>query len=68
MTEREKTVKQDFVDNSIFDLLTLLNPSKTELKWGIHPISEVREVIVNYFSEELKLCSEEEFYPYSNDE
>ena len=68
MTEREKTNKQDFVDNSIFELFTLLNPSKTELTWDIHPISEVREIIVKYFSEELKLCSEDEFYPYSNDE
>ena len=63
MTEREKCYKWDLVDNTIFDMIVNLNPSTKELKWDIKPISEIREVLVSYFVEELKLCSENDFYP-----
>jgi DNA polymerase sigma len=62
-TEKQKIEQQDFVDNAIFDLLNTLNPTDTELKWNIKPISEIREVIQALFVDELKLCTEDEFYP-----
>ena len=63
ITERQKIEKWDFVDNSIFELLETLNPSKKEIKWDIKPISEIREVVINLFVDELKLCTEDDFYP-----
>jgi hypothetical protein len=61
-TERAKIERWDFVDNTIKDMLKVLNPSCRELKCDIHPISEIREIIIKYFVEELKICTEEEFY------
>jgi hypothetical protein len=61
--DRAMIERQDFVDNVIFDMLEELNPSKHELEWDIKPISEIREVIIRYFVEELKICTEDEFYP-----
>ena len=63
LNEKQKIEQQDFVDNAIFDLITTLNPSTNEIKWDIKPISEIREVLVNLFVNELKLCTEENFYP-----
>jgi len=63
MTEKQKLEQQDFVDNSIFELISKLNPSENVIKWDIHYISEIRQVLVDIFVTELKLCTEEEFYP-----
>jgi len=63
MTEKQKLEQQDFVDNSIFELISKLNPSENVIKWDIHLISEIRQVLVDIFVTELKLCTEEEFYP-----
>jgi len=63
MTERAKIERWDFVDNTIYDMIVELNPSKKELQWDIKPISEVREVLIQYLVEELKLCTEDDFYP-----
>jgi len=63
MTERAKIEQWDFVDNTIHDMIVNLNPSKKELRWDIKPISEIREVLISYFVEELKLCTEDDFYP-----
>ena len=60
--ERAKIERWDFVDNTIFDMLEELNPTGKKLDWDIKPISEIREVIINYF-EEMKICTEDEFYP-----
>jgi hypothetical protein len=61
--ENQKIEQQDFVDNAIFDLLNTLNPTDKELKWDIKPIGDIRDVIQKLFVEELKLCTEDEFYP-----
>jgi hypothetical protein len=63
MTEKEKIKKWDMVDNTIHEMINQLNPSKEPLEWNIKPISEIRQVLVSYFVEELKLCTEDDFYP-----
>ena len=63
MTEREKIYRWDIVDNTIHNMIVELNPSTTKIKWNITPISKIRNVLVNYFVEELKLCTEDYFYP-----
>ena len=63
MTERAKIEQWDFVDNTIYDMIVNLNPSTKEIQWDIKPIIEIREVLISYFVEELKLCTEDDFYP-----
>ena len=61
--ERKNIEKWDFVDNAIFGLIEALNPTDKEIKWDIAPISEIRDVLTNLYVNELKLCTEDEFYP-----
>jgi len=61
--ERQNIEQWDFVDNAIFNLIKELNPSEKEIKWDIHFISEIRAVLINLFVNELKLCTEKQFYP-----
>ena len=63
MTEKQKIKQWDKVDNAIHSLIQELNPTDKEIKWDIKPISEIRQVLVNLYANELKLCTEAEFYP-----
>ena len=68
MTEKQKQERWDFVDNAIFNLIRQLNPSNEIILWDANAIFEVRYAIQNHLVENLELCTEDEFYPYSNDE
>jgi DNA polymerase sigma len=63
LTEKQ-IERQDFIDNSIFELLQRLNPSKNELRWDIEIISKIREMIRLYFTKNLDDFSEQEYYPF----
>ena len=63
MTEKQKIVQQDWVDNCIFDLITELSPSSEMIVWDINVIGEIRDILQNYFVNILELCDKEEFYP-----
>ena len=56
--------RQDFVDNAIFDLIKELNLSSKEIDWNIKMIGEIRDIISNWSVNKLKICTEQEFYPY----
>lgn len=56
--------RQDFVDNSIQELLNDINPTEAEIKWDIEQISRIREVIQDVLVNTLKLTTEREFYPF----
>ena len=66
MTEKEKIEQWDLVDNAIFDLIQTLNPKGAEIEWDIEPISEIRQILADFYVEKLKLCTEYEFYPYED--
>jgi len=55
--------RQDFVDNSIFDLLQALNPSKQQMEWDIEMIAEIRECIAQWFVEKARITDDTAFYP-----
>lgn len=55
--------RQDFVDNSIHELLNKLNPSKKEIPWNIEIIGDIRDAISHNIVDNLRLSTEEEFYP-----
>jgi hypothetical protein len=63
MTEKQKIAQQDFVDNSILELIKELNPSSDEINWDISVITEIRLILQNLYVNKLELCDEEEFYP-----
>lgn len=55
--------RQDFVDNSIFQLLADVNPSIQTLDWDIEVIGQIRDIINNYFVSK-GICTEQDFYPF----
>ena len=61
-SERRKIERWDIVDNAIYSLIIDLNPSPKEIEWDIKPISEIREILTNLYVQELKLCTEKQFY------
>ena len=55
--------RQDFVDNSIFELLQTLNPTDNNFDWNIEIIAIVRDAVQHFIVSKTN-CSEQEFYPY----
>lgn len=55
--------RQDFVDNTIYELVNELIPSDKEMEWDIETIGEVRDSIKKILVER-QICTEQEFYPY----
>jgi len=60
---REQIVRQDFVDNSIYELIQLLNPKNKFIDWDIEMIADIRDDIQYYLINKTS-CSELDFYPY----
>ncbi len=56
--------RQDFVDNTIHELLRSLNPSQEEIEWNIELIGEIRDVVRQVLVEHLEVTDEMTFYPY----
>lgn len=54
LTEKQ-IERQDFVDNSIFDLIQELNISSKKIDWDIEFISAIRDIIQDRFNE-LDVC------------
>lgn len=61
---KKQLMRQDFVDNKIFELMQELMPNGKKLKWNIDAISSVREVIRKYLADEKKMVSNMKFYPF----
>ena len=62
---KKQIERQDFVDNSIFALLQIVNTRDKGIDryWDIEIIGSIREVIQNNIINKTG-CSEQEFYPY----
>ncbi len=64
----DKQIKrQDFVDNSIYQLIQSVNPIDKEIEWDIEMIGDIRDVIAEWMIERLKIIDEQNFYPYLED-
>jgi hypothetical protein len=44
----DQIIRQDFVDNQIYDLVKRLNPSTRELEWDIEMIGDIRDTIQHW--------------------
>jgi len=60
---KKQIERQDFVDNSIFELLQTLNPTTKYFDWDIKMIVNIRDVVQSYIINKTN-CSEQDFYPY----
>jgi hypothetical protein len=57
--------RQDFVDNSIFELMLSLIPSHKEIEWDIEMIGDVRDCIGYWLVERHNITDKMTFYPYN---
>jgi hypothetical protein len=55
--------RQDFVDNAVFDMIKLLNPSRNKMKWNIEFIAYVRDSMEALFVKRMWICDKQKFYP-----
>lgn len=62
----EEIARQDFVDNSINEMINTINPIQKEIEWDIEMIGDIRDRINYWVTKRLGLCSEQEFYPFIN--
>ncbi|MFH1860285.1 MAG: hypothetical protein ABH870_04645 [bacterium] len=60
----EQIKRQDSVDNAIYQLIREINPVDKEIAWDIEMIGEIRDVVREWMVERLKICDEQNFYPY----
>jgi len=60
---KKQIERQDFVDNSILELLQILNPTNKNFDWDIEMIADIRNKIQYYITVKTN-CSEQDFYPY----
>ena len=65
---KKELERQDFVDNSIFELIAKLNPTNTELTWDIEMIGEIRDDILKWLELKINTLKEYDFYPYLENE
>ena len=56
--------RQDFIDNTIFDLIKSINPTDKKINWDIEMIGEIRDVLKEWLVDRLNLATEQKFYPY----
>ena len=61
--ERMRWQRQDEVDNAVFALIMDLAPAGSQIEWDICMIGEVRDVVQKWVCRELKLMTDNEFYP-----
>jgi hypothetical protein len=64
---KEQIMRQEFVDNSILELLNNL-VQNSNIEYEPRMIFEIREVIKEWVVEKLDICNEMSFYPYIENE
>ncbi len=60
---KQQIERQDFVDNTIFELLQKFSPHPKTVKWNIETIGAIRDTIQEQIVNKQKVMSEERFYP-----
>jgi hypothetical protein len=58
----EQIKRQDFVDNTIFELIQRTNPTKRQIYWDIEMIGNIRDSLVRGLQNKLGI-SEFDIYP-----
>jgi hypothetical protein len=56
--------RQDCVDNAVFRLILDCSPEEADINWDIELIGKIRDALQEVLVDDLKLMTEQEFYPY----
>jgi len=59
----DQIMRQDFVDNEIYDLVKRLIPSTGKIEWNIEMIGDIRDTIQHWLVDKHKIVEELDFYP-----
>ena len=60
-----ETERQDCVDDACYDLICAFCPNGLEdIEWDIELIGKIRDALQEVLVDDLKLMTEQEFYPY----
>jgi DNA polymerase sigma len=59
--------RQDLIDNAIYQLIQIVNPTDKNIEWDIEMIGEVRDIIREWIVDRMKITDEQTFYPYIDD-
>jgi len=59
----EELDKRNIVDVAIMDFINKLNPTTKGVIFTRHIVGKVREVLIDIYSNDLKICNERTFYP-----
>ena len=57
-------IRQDYVDNAVFQMIRNINPTSEDISWDIEMIGEIRDNVRHWLVERLGICDEMSFYPY----
>jgi len=60
---KKELERQDFIDNSIMELINKVNPSDIKIRYDGHIVYKIREALIEVFTKDLELCTETAFYP-----
>lgn len=61
---KQQIIRQDFVDNKIFELINSLLPASKQIEWDIEIIGSIRDLIFRKVNRKLGNVNEKRFYPF----
>jgi hypothetical protein len=61
--EQMKINQHNFVNDEIWDLIVNLYPARDDINFDVNIVNQIRIVLTKYYVEELKICTEDDFYP-----
>ncbi|WP_461257222.1 hypothetical protein [Treponema sp. R80B11-R83G3] len=60
---QEELEKQNNVNNSIMEFIRTINPTTIDIYFNIKLVEKVRDLLIEIFTNDLKICTERKFYP-----
>jgi len=61
--EQMKVNQRNFVNDEIWDLVVNLYPARDDIKYDENIIVRIKDVLLNYYINELKICTIDDFFP-----
>ena len=61
--EQMKVNQRNFVNDEIWDLVVNLYPARDDIKYDENIIVRIKDILLNYYVNELKICTIDDFFP-----
>ena len=61
--EQMKINQHNFVNDEIWDLIVNLYPARDDIKFDKNIVIKIKDVLLKYYVNELKICTIDDFYP-----